>query len=88
MAKNPEEMIKRTIKGMTPKNDMRPFFLAKVFVYPEGAPELEKLKLPQFSPVKPIDYNKIFGIDKEFTPKNYQITNYYGDINEGKIKLI
>jgi hypothetical protein len=79
MESNPAEMITRTVKGMLPKNDMRPAFLAKMTVYPEGSPDLEKLKLPQFSPIKPIDYNKIFGYDKPFTPENYQISNIRGD---------
>jgi hypothetical protein len=79
MLKDPEEMVKRTIKGMLPKNGMRPDFLAKVSVYAEGCEEMERLKLPQFSPIKPIDYNKIFGLDKELTPENLPITEFRGD---------
>jgi hypothetical protein len=88
MEENPEEMLKRSIKGMLPKNGMRGIWLSKISVYPEGAPELEKLKLPQFSPIKPIDYNKIFGIDKPFTPENYQITNVYNSIDQCNRSLI
>jgi hypothetical protein len=82
MEKNPEEMIRRSIKVKLPKNDMRPNFLARVSIYAEGCPELEKLKLPQFSPIKPIDYNKIFGIDN-FSPETFKIKDFRGDPNSG-----
>jgi large subunit ribosomal protein L13 len=85
MEKNPIEMITRSVKGMLPKNKMRPEFLSKLKVYPENAEELESLKLPQFGIIKPVDYNKIFGIDhdKEFTPENYKLIDVRGDINLG-----
>jgi large subunit ribosomal protein L13 len=87
MEENPIEMVTRSIKGMLPKNKMRPDFLAKLKVYGENAPELETLKLPQFGIVKPIDYNKVFGIDpdKQLTPENYKLIDFGGDINQRKI---
>ena len=84
MEKNSSEMIKTTIKGMLPKNKMRPFYLSKVSVSSENSSDLESLKLPQFGIIKPIDYNKLFGIDHSLplTPENYKLVNIKGDINE------
>lgn len=58
-------MITRTIKGMIPKNKMRMLYLSKLKIYEEGGHDLHELGLPQFAPVKSIDYNKIFGFDFE-----------------------
>ena len=83
MESRPAEMIKRSVKGMIPKNKMRPEYLSKLIVYGENAPELESLKLPQFGIIKPVDYNKVFGIDhdKPLTPENYDVIDFKGDLN-------
>ena len=66
-------MITRTIKGMIPKNKMRLLFLSKLKIYEEGGHDLHHLGLPQFAPVKSIDYNEIFGFN--FEDKNIIIKN-------------
>ena len=58
-------MIIRSIKGMIPKNKMRLLYLSKIQIYEEGGHDLFQLGLPQFAPVKPIDYNEIYGLYPE-----------------------
>lgn len=59
---------------MIPKNKMRLLFLSKIKIYEEGGHDLYHLGLPQFAPVEPIDYNKIYGVDLE-NNKNLVIKN-------------
>lgn len=63
LEKNPVEMVTRSIKGMLPKNKMRALYLSKVEIIPEGGHNYQKLGLPQFGKIIPIDYNKVFGTD-------------------------
>jgi hypothetical protein len=66
-------MITRSIKGMIPKNRMRMLYLSKLKIYEEGGHDLHNLGLPQFAPVKSIDYNEIFGFN--YDKKNLAIKN-------------
>jgi large subunit ribosomal protein L13 len=64
LERNATEMLMRSIKGMLPKNKMRPDYLAKVTIYEEGGHDLQKFGLPQFANMKPIDYNEVLGLTK------------------------
>jgi hypothetical protein len=66
-------MITRSIKGMIPKNRMRMLYLSKLKIYEEAGHDLHNLGLPQFAPIKSIDYNEIFGFN--FDNKNLVIKN-------------
>jgi large subunit ribosomal protein L13 len=74
LERNPKEMILTSIKGMLPKNKMRPDYLSKVEIIPEGGHDYIKLGLPQFGKMHPLDYNEIFGF-KNMNPENTVITH-------------
>jgi large subunit ribosomal protein L13 len=70
LEKDPTEMIMRSIKGMTPKNCMRPYYLSKVKIYHEGAHDLHAKGIPQFGKTIPVDYNEIFDV-KNISPETH-----------------
>jgi large subunit ribosomal protein L13 len=78
LEKNPKEMILRSIKGMTPKNCMRPEYLEKVTIFEDGGHDLYKIGLPQFGKITPIDYDKILGI----SPETHTIIQATGDVDK------
>jgi large subunit ribosomal protein L13 len=65
LEKNPCEMVWRSVKGMLPKNRMRPDFLGKLKIFEEGGHDLQRLGIPQFGQMKPIDYNELAGIPED-----------------------
>jgi large subunit ribosomal protein L13 len=74
LERNPQEMVWRAIKGMTPKNRMRQLYMTKVEIIAEGGHNYQKLGLPQFGKIVPVDYNKVFGIT-DLTPEKAVITS-------------
>lgn len=69
--KRPSELILRSLRGMLPKNKNYDDFLKKIRIYDDNVHDLHELGLPQFSPVKPIDYQKMFGLD--ITPETHKV---------------
>ncbi len=59
---------------MIPKNKMRLLFLSKIKIYEEAGHDLYHLGLPQFAPVKSLDYNDILGNNFE-NDKELYISN-------------
>lgn len=80
LQKNATEMVMRSIKGMIPKNKMRPEFLSKVKIYEEGGHDLTNLGLPQFGKIKPIDYNEV--LQTKISPETHVIVGHTGDLDK------
>lgn len=71
LSKRPSELILRSLRGMLPKNKNYEDFLRKIRIYDGGVHDLHELGLPQFAAVRPIDYQKMFGLD--FSPETHTV---------------
>ena len=81
LIKSPKMMILLSLRGMLPKNKLRDLYLENVLIYDGPAHDLHNIGLPQFSPVKPINFNEMFGVD--FNPKlNKVLVTPESDPNE------
>lgn len=69
--KDPKEFFVRSIRGMLPKNRLYPQFLKNLLVYNGPNHDLHELGLPQFDTLKPINFNRMFGI--EINPEDHTV---------------
>lgn len=73
MEKDSSEVIRRAVKGMLPKNDIRELLLDRNLIVHDGMYHNHLAqKLPQFVDLAPPDINKIMGLDN-MTPENTKI---------------
>ena len=85
--RKPIEAVWRSIKGMLPKNKLRMDYMSKVEIIEEGGHDLQKLGLPEFGNMIPIDYNEIMGT-KNIGPDTHKIigTGFPLDILPEQVK--
>ena len=76
MRKDPQQLIRRVIKGMLPPNRTRKFLMERIKVYPGQYHPHSAMNIPQFMNQPKPDPNEILGIPKsmEDVKKGYTIT--------------
>lgn len=67
-------MVIHSLRGMLPKNKMRDSYLKNVKVYDGPGHDLHTIGLPQFSQVKPLNFEKMFGSDVDPSNANLLLT--------------